>query len=79
MSRGLKPNRQILNNWVNQLQRENKALKHEVAIHAARGMILERIVKDRLGLSVEDLTKAMMEVARNPEGRSENVESEKIA
>ena len=27
MSRGTKPTRQILNHWVNQLQRENKALK----------------------------------------------------
>ena len=63
MGRGTKPNRQILTNWVNQLQRENKTLKHEVAIHAARGMILERIVKDRLGLSGEEITKAMVEVA----------------
>lgn len=63
MSRGLKPNRQILNNWVNQLQRENKALKHEVAIHAARGMLLERIVKERLELSDAEMAKAMVEVA----------------
>jgi len=34
MSRGLNPNRQILGNWVNRLQKENEALKQETAAQA---------------------------------------------